>query len=168
MATPYTTKEDVRGLLSRDTPTQPGTAASLPDATVDTAILAASSKIDSRLGAVYTVPFAASPDTPELVVQIAKALAAYDLDLTFREVRDYSSELNPVYLRYKEATDLLTQLQKGLAVLPDYTPPDPDPGVPDNPNDWGSVVDVINPCLTWPDSRWSSRNRMSYDDWNHW
>ena len=167
MAVPYTTKEAVRELLSRETASQPGTAVSLPDATIDAAILAASNKIDSLLGAVYTVPFAAPPDTPAMVVDIAKALAAYDSDLTFREVRDYSSDLNPVYLRYKEAMDLLGQLQKGLATLPDYVPPDPDPGVPDNPHDPGSVVEVINPCPAWPVSRWGHRPQ-TYDEWNHW
>lgn len=170
MAVPYTTREKVRELLSRgggsDDPGNPSTAASLPNSTVDAEILAASRTIDSRLGSVYTVPFAAPPQTPAMVVEIAEALAAYRCDLIFREVRDYSSDLNPVYLRWKEADALLTQLQKGLAVLPDYTAPDPDPGTPDNPNDSGSIVGVENHALAWPVSR--SRYPRDYYDWTHW
>lgn len=152
MATPYTDRVAVRELLARDggsvTPGQ-GTAASLSDDAIDATIVRASARVDSMLGAVYTVPFAAPPNTPVMVVEITLALAAYDADLTYREVRDYGSELNPVYLRYRDALDLLKQLQQGLATLPDYTPPNPDPGTIDPPGG-ESVVDVINPqlCVT--------------------
>lgn len=149
--TPYTDRTAVRELLARDgggVSPGAGTAASLPDDTIDAAIDRASARVDSRLGAVYSVPFAAPPNTPVMVVEIVLALAAYDADLTFREVRDYQSELNPVYLRYKDAMDLLAQLQKGLATLPDYVPPDPDPGTLDPPGGT-EVVAVYNPqaCL---------------------
>jgi len=148
VATPYTDRDAVRELLARDggsiTPGQ-GTAASLPDDTIDSAIARASARVDAMLGAVYSVPFAAPPGTPVMVVDVTEALAAYDADRTFREVRDYASELNPVYLRYKEAMELLGQLQKGTATLPDYVPPDPDPGSVDPPG--GSVVEVNNPVL---------------------
>lgn len=143
MATPpYAELTKVREMLSRTEDSRPGTAGSLPDATIEAAILTASRKINARLGTLYITPFSAP--YPELIVEITEALAAFDADLTFREVRDYSSELNPVYLRYKEADALLTQLQKGTATLPDYVPPDPDPGIPDNPDDGGSVVGVYN------------------------
>lgn len=145
MATPYTTKAEVRELLARDSASA-GTAASLPDATIDDAIESASALVDSKLGTVYSVPFSQVPP-PAMVVRITEAVAAYEADLTYREVRDYSSELNPVYLRYRDALALLTELQKGLSTLPDYVPPDPDPGIPDNPNDDGSIVGVINPDL---------------------
>lgn len=144
MATPYTDRAAVREMVARDSVSS-GTAASLPDATLDSAIGRASNRIDSMLGSVYTVPFPGSPDTPAMVVDIATALAAYDADLTFREVRDYQSELTPILLRYTEAMDLLKQLQKGLATLPDYVPPDPDPGAIDAPG--GDVIGVINPDL---------------------
>jgi phage gp36-like protein len=165
MATPYTEREAVRELLARDGASA-GTAASLPDNTIDDAIVAASNKIDSRLGAVYTVPFATPPSTPAMVVDICKALAAYDADLTFREVRDYESEMNPVYLRYKEAMDLLGQLQKGLATLPDYVPPDPDPGAVDPPGG-GEVVGVVNPEVC-PAELWPGRTRSWMDEYYGW
>jgi phage gp36-like protein len=140
---PYTTKDAVRELLARDSASA-GTAASLGDPTIDDAIDSAGALIDSKLGTVYSVPFSQDPP-PAMVVRIAKAVAAYEADLTFREVRDYASELNPVYLRYRDALTLLDQLQKGSATLPDYIPPDPDPGLPDPTG--GNVVGVFNPNL---------------------
>lgn len=143
---PYTTREKVRGALTRvpEPPDGPdaGTAASLSNERIDAAIESAGHLIDAKLAVFYAVPF---ETTPALVTVIATALAAYDCDQTFREVRDYASELNPVYLRYREAQELLTQLQTGKAVLPDYEPPDPDPGPTDPAG--GDIVDVINPNL---------------------
>lgn len=140
---PYTTREAVRELVSQDTSTFPGTAASLSDGRIDAAIISAQALIDGRLATMYRVPFV-DGSVPVLVVRITNALAAFDADQTFREVRDYSSELHPVYLRYKEAMALLDQLQKGTATLPDYVPPDPDPG--SDPSG-GDIVAVFNPDL---------------------
>lgn len=142
MTPPYTDVARVRAQVSRDPSATNGTAGSLDDGTILLEIDAARSLIDSRLGAVYAVPF--NP-VPRVIQDIATALAAFNSDLTFREVRDYQSELNPVYLRYRNAMELLGQLQKGLATLPDYVPPDPDPGPGDAPG--GDVVGVINPNL---------------------
>jgi phage gp36-like protein len=164
MATPYTTKEAVRELLARDS-VSAGTAASLTDSTLLDVIASASALIDSKLGSVYTVPFIQVPP-PAMVVRIANAVAAYEADLIFREVRDYSSDLNPVYLRYRDALALLDQLQKGLATLPDYIPPVPDPGSPDPVG--GSVVGVFNPCpspLPAPQSGPSWSNSYYYGTW---
>lgn len=140
---PYTTREAARGVLSRAVSTYPSTAASLTDEQVDTAIDSAQSVIDAKLSVSYVVPF---PDVsiPKLVTRIATDLSAFDLDQTFREVRDYSSELNPIYLRYKEAMSLLDQLQKGTATLPDYQPPDGEE--PTDPAG-GDIVAVFNPDL---------------------
>lgn len=145
----YAEAANVQELVSRTVASRPGTAGSLSTEQIEEAIRTAGTKIDSRLGSLFAVPF--SP-VPALIVEIATALAAYDIDLTFREVRDYSSELNPVLLRYKEAAQLLDLLAAGKAILPDYVPPDPDPGIPDNPNDGGSIVGVFNPdlCSVWP------------------
>lgn len=169
MATPlYASVEAVKEMVSRDADSRPGTAGSLSDDQIEEAILSAGRKINSRLGTLYTVPFSAHPGCPELVTEICEAMAVFDLDLTFREVRDYNSELNPIYLRNKEAWDLLTQLQKGTATLPDYVPPDPDPGIPDNPNDGGSIVGTFQPaieCL--PASRPWTGSVYDYDFWSH-
>lgn len=141
---PYTTKEEVREVLSRTVMSRPGTAGSLVDQTIDDAIAEAQSEIDSRLGISYTVPFD-DAHVPAVIHTAATAIAAYRADLTFREVRDYSSELNPVYLRFRDAIDLLDRIAAGKATLPDYVPPDPDPGPDDAPG--GSVGEPINPCL---------------------
>lgn len=145
----YAEVTDVQELVSRTAASRPGTAGSLSTEQIEEAIRTAGTKIDSRLGTLFVVPFA---PVPALIVEIATALAAYDIDLTFREIRDYASELHPVLLRYKEASELLNLLAAGKAILPDYEPPDPDPGIPDNPNDGGSILDVYNPslCAVWP------------------
>jgi phage gp36-like protein len=155
---PYTTRDTVRDLVSRTVATYPGTAASLSDEQIDTAIESAESLINAKLATGYRVPF---PDgsVPVLVVRICNALAAFDSDQTFREVRDYSSELHPVYLRYKEALALLDQLQKGTAVLPDYEPPEDDSGGPDPAG--GNIVAVFNPNLCLVDE--ALRQRRGYD-----
>lgn len=161
----YAVVADVKAMVSRDATSRPGTAGSLSDLQIEEAIRSAGKKIDARLGALYVVPFAVP--YPGLVVEICEAMAAFDLDLTFREVRDYSSELNPIYLRNKEAQELLTQLQKGTATLPDYVTPIPDPGIPDNPNDGGSIVGVINPDLLAVDLG-RSRRWHNYWDGSRW
>jgi phage gp36-like protein len=160
---PYTDTTRVRALITRNPGIDPGTAGSVDEGQIELAIRTAASTIDSKLSNLYTVPF--NP-IPGLIIDIATAIAAWSADLTYREVRDYSSDLNPVLLRYKWAMDLLAELQSGKATLPDYQAPDPDPGPGDNPNDPGSIVDVINPCPSWPVG-WSARP-MSYDEWNHW
>jgi phage gp36-like protein len=141
---PYTTKEKVREVLARTSVSLPGTAGSLSDATIEDAIAEAQSEIDSRLGILYTVPFV-DPNVPALIQTMATAISAYRADLTFREVRDYSSELNPVYLRYRDAIELLDRIGAGKATLPGYVPPEPDPGPDDAPG--GDVGEPINPCL---------------------
>jgi phage gp36-like protein len=141
---PYTDRDVVRELVSRTVSSRPATAGSLTDDQIDTSIASAQATIDSRLGVLYTVPFA-DGSVPALVRKLAADLAAYEADLTFREVRDYSSELNPVYLRYRDALELLGLLGTGKATLPDYVPPDPDPGSADTPG--GDVVGVFNPNL---------------------
>lgn len=169
MATPlYADIDAVKEMVSRDAVSRPGTAGSLSDDQIREAIYSAGRKIDARLGTLYTVPFSAYPNAPELVTEICEAMAAYDLDLTFREVRDYQSELNPIYLRNQEAWDLLTQLQKGTATLPDYVPPDPDPGIPDNPNDTGSIVGVFNPDPCGEPDYYPCYPNTPYTCWSHW
>lgn len=113
---PYTTKQQVRLALARDLTEVQGTAASLEDPQIDDAIAEAASRIDGRLGSLYLVPFA--DPAPDLVQTIARDLAAFLADLTFREVRDYQSQLNPVYIRYQEALTLLKEIAEGKVSLP--------------------------------------------------
>lgn len=143
MSVPYATPLQVRSLVERGLASRPGTASSLSDDKVLEAINSAEQTIDSRLGLAFSVPF---DPVPPLVTDIALAIAAYQLDLTFREVKDYNSDLNPVLLRYRDAIALLQDIAKGIAALPGYEAP-PDSNPPPNPNDGGSVVGVINPTL---------------------
>lgn len=112
----YSTKEQVRLALARDLGNVAGTAASLEDVAVADAIAEADSRIDGRLGQLYLVPFA--DPAPALVQTISRDLAAFLCDLTFREVRDYNSQLNPVYIRYQEALALLKEIAEGKVSLP--------------------------------------------------
>lgn len=118
----YTTKEEVRLILSRDPLQTAGNAASLPDGTIDSEINSAQQRVDGKLALRYKVPF--TDPAPTLIRDITRDVAAYLCDLTFREVRDYGSELNPVYLRYKDALSLLDQIAKGELVVPGDPAPD--------------------------------------------
>jgi phage gp36-like protein len=111
-----------------------GTAASLSDEAVEDAIAEAQSRVDTRLAGRYEVPF--DPDVPSQVRYITRDIAAWLCHLTFREVRDLNTELDPVHLRYKAAEALLIDLQNGKTDLPDA--PDADPG------ESGQSVIVIN------------------------
>lgn len=112
----YTTVEAVRGILSRDaTKTAPGTAASLDDIVIQQQISDAQARVDSALGNIYTVPFTV---VPEIVAQITRDIAAYLSDLVFRQSKDYSSKLDPVYLRYQDAIALLASIASGQTTIP--------------------------------------------------
>lgn len=131
----YTTLERVRLALARDLDDVDGTAASLTDGAIEDAIAEATSRIDGKLGGRYKVPFA--DPVPALVRSVCRDLAMFLCDLTYREVRDYSSQYNPVYIRYQEAIKTLDQIAAGDIDLPDA------PGV-ETPTQSGEAVIVIN------------------------
>lgn len=125
--TDYTTPDEVRLVLTRDLAQVKGNAAGLSNQTIQEQINSAMQRIDGRLALVYKVPF--GDPVPRLIRDIARDIAAYLSDLTFREVRDYGSELNPVYLRYKDALALLEQIATGKTVVPgDPVPPEGEQG----------------------------------------
>lgn len=111
----YCTPDEVVDVLTRNAAEVEGNAASVDGEVVTKAIADAQAEIDSRLATKYTVPF--SP-VPPLVASIAQDIAAYLADLIFRENRDYSTELSPIYLRYQRAQAQLGRLQTGEAVIP--------------------------------------------------
>lgn len=113
----YATVDEVRLVLTRDPLQTAGNAASLPDETIEGEITSAQQRVDGKLALRYAVPFPAN-SVPTLVRDITRDIAAYLSDLTFREVRDYGSDLNPVYLRYKDALGLLDSIAKGETVIP--------------------------------------------------
>jgi phage gp36-like protein len=123
----YTTPDEVRLVLTRNPTQTAGNAASLSDTTIESEINSAQQRVDGRLALVYLVPFA--DPVPTLIRDITRDIAAYLSDLTFREVRDYGSELNPVYLRYKDALALLEQIATGKTTVPgDPVPPESEAG----------------------------------------
>lgn len=132
--TDYTSPDEVRLVLTRDLDQTAGNAASLANETIQEQINSAMQRIDGKLALQYKVPFA--DPVPRLIRDIARDIAAFLTDLTFREVRDYGSELNPVYLRYQDAMKLLDSIAKGETVVPG----EPAPG--DSEVSSMSVVDV--------------------------
>ena len=118
----YTTPDEVRLVLTRDLDKTAGNAASLSDETIQEQINSAMQRIDGKLALRYKVPFV--EPIPTLIRDIARDIAAFLADLTYREIRDYGSELNPVYLRYKTALDLLSSIAKGETVVPGDPAPD--------------------------------------------
>jgi phage gp36-like protein len=120
----YTDADAVRIILARDLNQIDGTAASLTDEAIADAIAEAQARVDTRLSGQYDVPF--TEPFPAMVMVITRDIAAWLAHLTFREVRDLTSELDPVHLRYKAAEALLIDLQNGKTTLPDA--PGSDPG----------------------------------------
>lgn len=112
----YATVDDVRGVLARDPAAPAGTAAELSDAEITTAITSAAAQVDSRLAGRYAVPF--TDPVPQLVADITRDIAAYLADLTYRQGKDYETQMDPVVLRYQQAQALLAQLAAGQADLP--------------------------------------------------
>jgi phage gp36-like protein len=117
----YVTEEEVRLVLSRNKDDVAGNAASLDDANMRDQIEEAQTRVDSKLATVYKTPF---EPVPTMIRNITRDIAAYLADLTFREFRDYGSELNPVYLRYKDAIKQLDEIAAGKIVIPGNPPPD--------------------------------------------
>lgn len=142
----YCTRDQVVDVLTRDAAEVEGNAGTVDDEAVDKAIQDAMAEIDSRLGIKFTVPF---DPVPPLINSVAQDIAAYLTDLTFRENRDYSSELSPIYLRYQRAQAMLGRLSTGEAIIP------PDGSDPENPPDTGNGLRVaavysrpplVSPC----------------------
>lgn len=133
----YTTADEVRLVLTRSLEQTKGNAAGLEDATIEENIESACQRINGKLSMHYAVPF--TEPVPKLIRDIARDIAAFLSDLTFREIRDYESNLNPVYLRYTESLKMLDQLAKGELVVPG------DPATPDPSGQSGmDAVAVIN------------------------
>jgi phage gp36-like protein len=129
----YTSADEVRLVLTRDLTSTKGNAAGLENATIEENINSACQRINGALSLRYVVPF--SDPTPTLIRDISRDIAAYLSDLSYREIRDYSSELNPVYLRYKDALKLLEQIRIGQVNVPGDPAPPPSTG--------GTGLDVV-------------------------
>lgn len=130
----YTTVELVRLALARTDGSGQGTAASLSQEHIEDAIAEATSRVNTRLAGRYEVPF--DPTVPVEVGYITRDIAMWLAYLTYREVRDLNTELDPVHLRYRSAEAILLDLQNGKTSLPDV--PDADPG------EDGTAVIAIN------------------------
>jgi len=113
----YVTADEVRQIVARDDTQHDVTAASLSDDQINEAIDSASNEVNSRLAAQYIVPFAEPPDTPPLVAEIVRDIAAFLSDLTFRQDTDYTTGNEPMLLRYQRSIDLLTRLEAGTMTL---------------------------------------------------
>lgn len=114
---PYIEVPAVRAILTRDVLDTTGTAASVPESVIATAIEDASEEVDATLRSRYTVPFA-SP-TPKLIAGITRDIAAWLTDLVYRQEKDYDSiDREPLLMRVTRARLLLTKLADGTFLLP--------------------------------------------------
>jgi phage gp36-like protein len=111
----YVTTTELRATLARDAGHPEGTAAELAEPILQMSLDAAQAQVDARLGGQYAVPFA--EPVPQLVKSITLAIAAYLADLGYRQSVDSDAQ-DPVARRYQWATDLLSRLSTGSAVLP--------------------------------------------------
>ena len=108
----YTSPDDVKAVLARDSSSASYTGADLSDSQLAIHIDSADAQIDAMLNNRYDVPF---DPVPPQVHHLSTDIAAYLADLTYRGHKDYSSDLDPIYLRYRRATDMLTSLNTGVA-----------------------------------------------------
>lgn len=113
---PYTEVKDVRAILTRDLLDTQGTAASVPEAVITTAIEDAEDEIDAVLRSRYTVPF---NSVPRLIAGITRDIAAHLVDLVYRVEKDYDSiDREPLLQRVARARTILGKLQDGTYLLP--------------------------------------------------
>jgi phage gp36-like protein len=113
---PYTEVSDVRAILTNDPLAPQGTAASVPEAVITTAIEDAQEEVDAILRSRYTVPFAT---VPRLIAQITRDIAAFLSDLVYRQEKDYDSiDREPLLMRLARARAILEKLADGTFILP--------------------------------------------------
>lgn len=119
----YVSADEVRDIVAKDVEQPAGTAAELGDARLQQAITSAQAEVDGKLGARYRVPF--DDPAPQLVQDITGDIAAYLASLVVRQTKDFSSERDPIWLRYQRAQALLSQIADGTVDLPidSTTPP---------------------------------------------
>ena len=120
----YAEIADVRSALLRNDEDAEGNAASLSDTKIQEALDGATAEVDAWLAGRYEPPF--SDPAPTLVKLLTIDIAAYLADLTYRQAADFSSELDPVYLRYQRAKATLEKLADGTLTLPGIPDPVPD------------------------------------------
>lgn len=129
----YITADDVRATV-RGSPSaagDSGTAAELDDATIEKAIAAQQAIVEA-----YARTRWPDDQAPDLVKSLVRDLAAYDATLVYRRSKDLS-QFDPIYLRYQEARQILTDIAAGRVQVE----PDPDePGTGE-----GGRATVINP-----------------------
>lgn len=113
----YTTPEVVQLVLARDIDQYDSTAAGLSTPQIEEAISNAQNEVDAKLALQYKVPFKDFPDCPPLVAEITRDIAAFLADLTFRQDVDYTSENEPMLLRWRRAQELLQMLVVGSIQL---------------------------------------------------
>lgn len=106
---PYAVPDDVRGVLA-GSELLAGTAASLTDTDLVTAIDEAQQEVDGRLAARYAVPFTDPP--PAVVASVTRDIAAWLATLTWRRGEPIAAT-EPAALRYQRAEGLLGQLASG-------------------------------------------------------
>lgn len=108
----YTDLATVRRTLAPDGDPTLATPAALSDAELNDKIAEAQARIDAALAPRYPVPFDGLPNTPAVVQEVARDIAAYLALLTYYRSQPVDPN-HPVRLAYNDALDILRQAQRG-------------------------------------------------------
>lgn len=111
----YSSIEQVRAVLAADQDDAGGSGAVLSNEAIEQNLIDASNQIDGIIRGIYRVPL--DPVDP-IVVTVARDIAAWLCDLTFRQWRE-QDERHPVALRYARAQEQLKQISRGTLILSD-------------------------------------------------
>lgn len=116
----YVDREEVRLILKgNESESSTVSASSLSDEQIDAEIARVESEIDTALNGAYIVPF---DPVPQVIKYIARDLAIYYSDLTFRMSNNYGAPLDPILLRYRSAKDILDKISAYKYTLNAETP----------------------------------------------
>ncbi len=120
----YSTPQSVRAVLAQDGSTDPSTAASLDDPTLQGACNRAAAEVDAWLGGRYQVPFDVPPGSsvpvpgsaPALIYDISDSIASYLATLLYRQGQPIEPT-DPVYQAWQRAERMLSLLSVGTMAL---------------------------------------------------
>jgi hypothetical protein len=138
----YASVADLRNVMS-GTDSGTGTAAQLTDAQLTLALYAASNRVSVFAGNVFdsSVPEA---EPPAVLHDLTLDLAAFWAYKTYLKSKSIDAQ-HPVYIAYKDAMQLLTDVRAGLLLLD----PVAAPGIG---SECGTLINRIPPIFTGRDS----------------
>lgn len=157
----YTSPADIRSVLG--SPTDPSTAASLPDETLQVAADEAQAEVDATLAGRFAVPFDegnAPVPVPPLVASITRDIAAFLATMQLLKGSPIPPT-HPVLMRWQRATGLLKGIANGNVDL--ALENDPGPTQPTEQDPGATVVNAGDYPRNPYDGRLFTREGMGVD-----